>query len=97
MIFYIWVKLTAYPDGNDDGNVEDVVSVVKTKVGLIMIGPEGCCNLGGNNDINTRPDGVEDTHPDSKKQASQNCVTWETVIDSTGPSSMDLYLASAGR
>ena len=51
------------------------MSVVQTKVGLVMLGAEGRSNLGSNDDINPRTDRVEDTHPDSIEQPALSGVT----------------------
>ena len=62
-------------DGNDEDNIEDVVSVVETKVGLVVLGTKGSSNLCSNDDIDARTDRVEDAHPDSIEQPAQSVVT----------------------
>ena len=57
------------------------MSVVETKVGLVVLGAEGARNLGSNDDINPRADSVEDTHPHCEKHPTQSGVT---CVDSNG-------------
>ena len=60
------------------------MSVVETKVGLVMVGAEGSSNLCSNDDIDARTDRVEDTHPDSIEHPALSGVTKRRQNDGQG-------------
>ena len=67
-----------YLDRDDEYDVEDVVSIVKTKVCLIILRSKCSSNLSRNDDVDAWADRVQDTHRHGETHPGGCCVSCNT-------------------
>ena len=67
-------------DRDDEDNIEDVVSVVETKVCLVVLRTKSCGNLSSNDDVDPGTGGVEEAHHHGETEAGHGGVACKSLL-----------------